>query len=179
MLSMDELFRGIRRCRKCERCSSRKLAVPGEGRVGAELFLIGEAPGKQEDMTGRPFVGRAGRYLDEVLAAHGVSRNRVFVTSILKCYHPGPPNRRQVEICKAWTIHQVEAVKPKRILVMGLTAARGLLGVKRLGARASTTKLCGIPCVVTCHPASAVRFPQQNKQFRRGFDRLMGEGPRL
>jgi uracil-DNA glycosylase family 4 len=171
--SLQELSGRIRRCRRCERCRTRTRAVPGEGNAATRIVLLGEAPGKDEDKTGRPFVGRSGRYLDGVVGGFGVSREDVFITSILKCYHPGPPRRSQVQACLPWTLAQLEAVRPRVIVVMGLTAARGLLGVKRLRGQPGTVWWQGIRCVVTCHPASAMRFPRRDKQFRGDLERLL------
>ena len=170
---LDELFRGIRRCRRCERCITRHLAVPGEGPAGASMLLLGEAPGRSEDALGRPFQGRAGVYLDAVFAEHGIGRERTFITSILKCYHPGTPKPQQIEACRPWTLEQIEAAAPKVILVMGLAAAGGLLGMRSLGEQELDAVRQGIPCVVTCHPAAAMRFKRRNAQFRRDFARLI------
>ncbi|HUS57481.1 MAG TPA: uracil-DNA glycosylase [Planctomycetota bacterium] len=171
--SLGELFRGIRRCRRCERCDTRFLAVPGEGQAGARMLLLGEAPGKSEDRTGRPFQGRAGNYLDKIFSEHGASRDDAFITGILKCYHPGPPRRRQIEACRPWTIEQIRTAHPKAILVMGRAAAGGLLGMDELGEGEIDAAWEGTLCVVTCHPAAAMRFPKRNAQFRRDFARVL------
>ncbi len=177
MASVEELFHKIRYCRRCERCRTRNRAVPGEGHAGAGIVLLGEAPGKLEDKTGHPFVGRSGSYLDAALAECGLMRDDLFITSILKCYDPGPPRRHQIEACKPWTVQQVEAVGPKRILVMGLTAARGLLGIRRLSPEPLTVQWQGILCIVTCHPAAAMRFPSRDRQFRRDLRLIARAGP--
>ena len=172
-MTLEVLFHGIRRCVRCERCATRFLAVPGEGSARRGLLLLGEAPGKSEDESGRPFAGRTGRYLDGVMADNGISRDDAFVTSILKCYHPGPPLPRQVEACRPWTVQQIHEVGPCKLLVMGVVAAGGLMGLKELGEKEITTEWEGIVCVVTCHPTAAMRFPNRDAQFRRDLARVL------
>jgi uracil-DNA glycosylase family 4 len=169
---LDLLRRGILDCRRCDRSRTRQLAVPGEGNLRPGIVLLGEAPGKKEDLSGRPFVGRAGAYLEKVLASHGVARQNVFITLILKCYSPKPPRKSQIEACRSWTEEQLEALKPKIILVMGGFAAYGLLGLDRLPRRPAGFKWHEVTCIVTCHPAAAMRFPERNRQFRGDLGRL-------
>jgi uracil-DNA glycosylase family 4 len=168
----DPLRGRILHCRRCDRSRTRRHAVPGEGNLRPGIVLLGEAPGKKEDRTGRPFVGRAGTYLEKVLAHHGVTRQDVFITSILKCYSPKPPRRAQIEACRPWTEGQLEALRPELVLVMGRFAAYGLLGLDGLPRRPAGRKWRDVPCIVTCHPAAAMRFPERNLQFRRDLGRL-------
>jgi len=170
---LNDLFRSIRECRKCERCLTRHLAVPGAGSPRAEVFMVGEAPGRKEDEVGEPFVGRAGKYLARVLEQMHVSRSDLYITSILKCYHPQAPKLHQVTACIPWTEQQVEVVAPRVILIMGLTAAKAVLGVNRLKDEPSEPEWHGIRCIVACHPASAMRFPGRDGQFRRGLRRAL------
>ena len=169
--TIEGLFRGIRRCRKCERCRTRQLAVPGEGSARRKIVLLGEAPGKTEDLIGRPFVGRTGRYLDKVFEEHGVNRDDFFITSILKCYHPESPQAHQIEACRPWTIQQIAELRPKAILVMGLTAAQGLLGISELANEPVVWE--GITCVMTVHPTAAMRFPKRNPRFRHDLEQVL------
>jgi len=163
--SLKKLTQEIRRCQKCERSKTRILAVPGEGDPRADILFLGEAPGKQENKTGQPFVGRAGIYLDKILADHKLKRDRLFITSILKCYHPSSPKKSQINECRIWTFLQIESVNPKVILVMGRHAAWGLLKIDLLGKDPIQGEWKDIPSIVTCHPASAMRFPQRHEQF--------------
>ena len=168
-LMMDE----IKQCRQCERWCSRNLAIPGAGDPNADLLLLGEAPGTNEDRTGQPFVGRAGRYLDRVLARHGLERDSLYITSILKCFHPKPPRKEQILSCMPWMERQIEIVQPKLILAMGKTAARALLQLDNLGIEPAMRRWRGIPVVITCHPAAAMRFPDRDEQFERGMIALV------
>jgi uracil-DNA glycosylase family 4 len=146
--------------------------VPGEGDPRANILLLGEAPGKQEDKTGKPFVGRAGTYLDKALSEFKWNRDHLFITSILKCYHPGTPKKSQIKVCRLWTLLQIESVNPKVILVMGRHAAWGLFKIDLLGKDPLQGEWKGIPSIVTCHPASAMRFPQRHEQFIKALSIL-------
>ncbi len=103
----EKITRGIQHCQRCERSQTRHHVVPGEGPRNARVLLVAEAPGKNEDKTGRPFTGRAGRYLDKILQEYEIDRTLVFITSVLKCYHPDPPKHVQMQICHTWTEKQV------------------------------------------------------------------------
>jgi len=170
--AMSRISHGIQRCQRCGRAGTRKFAVPGEGRCDANLMLLGEAPGKKEDRTGKPFIGRAGAYLDKVFRFHSLDRDKVFITSVLKCYHPGSPKKPQIEACLSWTEKQIELLQPELILVMGRAAEQGLFGKRTDGKYEIHWK--DIPCIVTCHPAAAMRFPQRHKQFQKDFKRFVG-----
>lgn len=170
---MKKLARGIQRCRRCERWQTRQHAVPGAGDVDAKIVLCGEAPGKKEDAKGEPFIGRAGAYLDKVMSKNDVHRQDFYITSILKCYHPESPKKPQIKTCYEWTEKQLGVIQPKMILVMGKSAAQGFLGVERLGIAPVHKEWRGIPCIVTCHPAAAMRFPERDEQFRRDFRTML------
>ena len=171
--SLYKLVKGIQHCQQCERCMSRKHAVPGEGNPNAKIVLLGEAPGKNEDTTGKPFIGRAGIYLNKILSGYDVDRDEIYITSVLKCYHPKPPKKSQMVSCQPWTEHQIEIIQPKIMLVMGNSAAWGLFGMDQLGIDPLDLVWNTISCVVTCHPAAAMRFPERDKQFRRDFKRMV------
>ena len=171
--SLQILSSEIQQCQRCERWLTRNHAVPGEGDIDAKIMLFGEAPGKNEDQTGRPFIGRAGRYLDKVLSEYKINRKKVYITSILKCYHPKSPKKLQMVSCRPWSEQQIEVIQPNIILVMGKSAAWGLFKIEHLGTQIIDLKWRAILCIVTCHPAAAMRFPQRNLQFRRDFERLI------
>ncbi|MGI5839604.1 MAG: uracil-DNA glycosylase [bacterium] len=132
-MELDAVHAAVRNCADCALSQTRKRAVPGEGAAGAVVMFIGEAPGKQEDETGRPFVGAAGRLLDKLLADAGINRDEVFITSILKCRPPNNRNPRAGEIC-ACQKHlqaQINAVNPRIICPLGNFALKTLLGGNR------------------------------------------------
>lgn len=120
-----ELNQEIVTCSRCRLYDARIKAVPGEGPVPSHLFFIGEAPGRNEDLSGRPFVGRAGAVLNELLSSIGLSRNRVFITSIVKCRPPGNriPKKDEIEACSGYLDRQIELLSPGIIIPMGQLAS--------------------------------------------------------
>jgi len=161
--SLDALAPIIEACRKCQLGSSRQHSVPGEGAPRAGLVVVGEAPGATEDETGRPFVGRAGKLLDDILAAIGFRREEVFICNVLKCRPPGnrTPEPLEVGACSPYLHRQLELIGPRVILAMGLPAAHALLGGHAsLGElRLKLHRYRGIPLIVTYHPAALLRNP--------------------
>jgi len=143
---------------------SRRLAVPGEGKSNAKVMIIGEGPGKQEDQTGRPFVGNAGRYLDHVLEGTPFTRSDFFITNIVKCRPPQnrTPKRDEVETCTDnYLFRQIELINPKLIMLLGATAAKRMLGLKTINeARGKVIEQDGRKYVVGYHPA--VRFYRED-----------------
>ena len=161
--SLTDVAQLIAACEKCGLCSGRTKTVPGEGLATARLVVVGEGPGKTEDETGRPFVGRAGELLTKILAAIDLPREQVFICNIVKCR---PPENRQpqfdeIAACMPFLYRQIELVNPKVILAMGSTAAQSLLNTRQsLGSlRDLIHRFRGIPLVVTYHPAALLRNP--------------------
>ncbi len=163
LTSLGALEPVIDACRKCQLGSSRLHSVPGEGNPKARLVLVGEAPGATEDETGRPFVGRAGKLLEDILAAIGLKREDVFICNVLKCRPPGnrTPEPLEVTACSPYLHRQLELIGPRVILAMGLPAAHALLGGHAsLGEmRLKLHRYRGIPLIVTYHPAALLRNP--------------------
>ena len=150
-------------CPRCALAGTRTQVVFGEGREDADVLVVGEAPGEEEDRTGRPFVGRAGRLLDVLLLSAGFPRDDVYVCNVLKCRPPGNRNPRpdEVDACSPYLVRQVELVAPRVILAFGNFAAQTLLGTDssmgRLRGRAHEYR--GIPLIPTYHPAACLRHP--------------------
>ena len=165
--SLAEVAGLICECAKCGLCQGRKQAVPGEGPPDARLMVVGEGPGATEDETGRPFVGRAGDLLTEILAAIEYPREKVFICNIVKCRPPGNrvPQPEEIDACVPYLYRQIDLVRPAVILAMGGTAAVTLLHTKQsLGAlRERVHSFRGIPLVVTYHPAALLRNPLWKK----------------
>jgi len=130
---ISKIAEEVRECRKCELGSQRKNAVPGEGNPNARLVFVGEAPGGDEDAQGRPFVGRAGKKLDEVISACGLKRSDVFICNILKCRPPENRDPRPEEIvsCLPYLQRQIELINPEIIVALGAHAARTLLNTNK------------------------------------------------
>lgn len=164
---LDQLGELIRNCRECALCEERKNAVPGEGPPDAGLMVVGEGPGASEDEQGRPFVGRAGKLLDDILAAIGCPRETVYIANIVKCRPPGNrnPERQESAACLPYLHRQIALVNPKVILAMGSVAAGTLLDFKgSLGSlRNKIHSFHQIPVVVTYHPAALLRNPNWKK----------------
>lgn len=167
LATLDEVAERIRSTSCCDLCVHRIKAVPGEGDPHAALMMVGEGPGKQEDASGRPFVGPAGKLLDDILEAIEVPRKTVYITNVVKCR---PPHNRtplpdEIAACIPYLHRQIELVRPKLIVALGGTAAAALLGVRKsLGElRSKVHTLNGIPLVVTYHPAALLRNPNWKK----------------
>ena len=161
--SLADIASLIAACRACKLCDGRTKTVPGEGSATARLVVIGEGPGRTEDETGRPFVGRAGELLTKILEAIKLPRDQVFICNIVKCRPPENrlPQYDEIAACLPFLYRQIEIVKPKAILAMGGTAAQSLLNTKQsLGSlRNQIHRFRGIPVVVTYHPAALLRNP--------------------
>ncbi|RZS90353.1 DNA polymerase [Motilibacter rhizosphaerae] len=161
--SWDELADAARGCVACsELAATRTHVVPGEAPRAARLLLVGEAPGAQEDETGRPFVGKAGQLLDGLLTEAGLDRGSVAVANVLKCRPPRnrKPRRPEVAACRPWLARQIELVDPLLVVTLGGTAAEWVVGP---GARIATLRetdvvLDGRRVLCTYHPSAAIRF---------------------
>ncbi len=162
-VSLSDLDRHICNCTKCRLGVTRTKFVFGVGNPKADLLVIGEAPGADEDKQGEPFVGRAGQLLNKILEAVNFKREEVYIANILKCRPP--ENRRphpdEVEQCEPYLWKQIEIIKPKFILCLGLTAAQTLLKTQEslTNLRASVHNYHGVPTYVTYHPAALLRNP--------------------
>jgi DNA polymerase len=163
LATLDALVPVIEACRKCQLGGSRLHSVPGEGDPHAGMVVVGEAPGATEDETGRPFVGRAGQLLNEILKAIGFKREEVFICNVLKCRPPGnrDPEPLEVAACSPYLHRQLELLGPRVILAMGRPAAHALLGSNASlnELRGKVHRYRGIPLIVTYHPAALLRNP--------------------
>lgn len=180
---LAELAARIRVCTLCPLYASRTLAVPGKGPINARVMIIGEGPGKEEDKTGEPFVGAAGRYLDHVLEGTGIDRSAFFITNIVKCRPPKnrPPKKPEVETCTSnYLAHQIEWVNPKLIMLLGAVAVKKMLGAASVEeVRNGVREVDGRKYLVSYHPA--VRFYREDlaQKVKEDFARLKRELPKL
>jgi DNA polymerase len=161
--SWPELAASARTCVACpELVAGRTQVVPGVAPPEADLLLVGEAPGAQEDAVGVPFVGRAGQLLDSLLAEVGLTRDRVAVTNVLKCRPPGnrKPHRGEVARCRPWLERQIDLLDPALIVALGGTAAEWFEGpsARIASLRGQVRSYDGRPLLVTYHPSAAIRF---------------------
>jgi DNA polymerase len=155
-------------CTRCALHQSRTQTVFGVGNPEADWMIIGEAPGAEEDRRGEPFVGRAGKLLDEMLRAVGQGRDSVFIANILKCRPPNnrDPKAEESSQCRAYLERQIELVQPKIIVAVGRIAAQLLLDTDTPVGRLRGVKhrLGNTPLVVTYHPAYLLRSPSQKRK---------------
>ena len=160
----------VANCRLCELHATRKQTVFGVGDVNADLMLIGEAPGAEEDRRGEPFVGRAGKLLDAMLHALDLSRAQVYIANILKCRPPNnrDPKLEEVASCEDYLRQQVSTVQPRLILALGRVAAQNLLKtdipIGKMRGKRYEYGAPPIPVVVTYHPAYLLRAPREKRK---------------
>jgi len=161
----------VEACIACGLCKTRNKTVPGVGDARAEWLFVGEAPGAEEDARGEPFVGQAGRLLDNMLAALGMRRgDNVYIANVLKCRPPGnrTPEPSEVEACRPYLDRQIALIRPKLIVALGRSAATTLLNVDATIAslRGRIHRYQGVPLVVTYHPAYLLRnLPDKAKAW--------------
>jgi DNA polymerase len=158
---LADVNRRINSCRKCRLWQNAKHAVPGEGPVNAKLVLVGQNPGAEEDKKGKPFVGRAGKFLNKVLAEYGIRREDVFITNTVK--HVSPDNRTplpdEIAACLPYLEEQIKTIKPKIVVLMGKVAWQA-------------PRVEGVTYIETYHPSAAMRFTKMKKRFLEDFNAL-------
>lgn len=170
-LDWPDLARQVAECRACSLCEQRKQAVLGVGDIHPEWLFIGEGPGAEEDVKGEPFVGQAGKLLDNMLASLDIARgNRVYIANAVKCRPPGNRTPEAAEIAACWPYleRQIALLKPKVIVLLGKVAVHAVLhDDKSLASlRGKRFELAGIPVVVTYHPAYLLRnLPDKAKAW--------------
>ena len=165
--SLAPIEREVSACRKCELHHSRTHTVFGCGNPDADWLFVGEAPGQHEDLQGQPFVGRAGKLLDMMIAALGMEREQVFIANVLKCRPPGnrDPQPQEIEQCEPYLHRQLARIRPKVIVALGRISAQALLKTDeplgKLRGRVHQYGADNIPLVATYHPAYLLRSPEQ------------------
>jgi uracil-DNA glycosylase len=173
--TLEELREQARACTRCPLYEPATQTVFGEGPEGAWLMLVGEQPGDQEDRRGAPFVGPAGRVLDDALERAGIARDEVYVTNAVKHFRFEPDGKRRihktpgvthVRACRPWLDGELAAVRPAVVGVLGATAGKALLGPQfRIGAsRGQVLEFEGRPLVATVHPSSILRGPPETRE---------------
>ena len=162
-------------CTACKLHLSRKLAVPGEGPADAELMFIGEGPGFHENEQGRPFVGAAGNFLEELLASIGLTREQVFITNIVKCRPPGnrDPQTAEIEACSGYLERQIAALNAKAIVTLGrFSMARFFPNARISSIHGRAQRVGGRMVVAMYHPAAALHQPSLRRVIEEDFSRL-------
>lgn len=166
-MELEDVRKVIGDCTRCKLCSGRKNIVFGTGNPKADLMFIGEAPGRDEDIKGEPFVGRAGQLLTKIIEAMNFKREDVYIANIAKCRPPENrnPEPDEVAACIPFLIRQAEIIKPKVIVCLGSVATQNLLGTeeKITTMRGKFTSWQGIPVMPTYHPAFLLRNPNMKR----------------
>ena len=175
MDSLEEIARLVSRCADCDLHRGRTNAVPGEGAADAELMFIGEGPGSQEDLQGRPFVGPAGRFLDELLASIGLRRDRVFIANMVKCRPPQnrDPLPAEIGACSKYLNRQIELINPRLIVTLGrFSLARFFPGESISRARGRLRERDGRRIYPVMHPAAALYRQEMRSAIVEDFQRI-------
>jgi uracil-DNA glycosylase len=173
--TLSEVARQVSTCEKCALQFSRKQSVPGEGPANAEIMLIGEGPGFYENEQGRPFIGAAGKFLDELLQKAGVSRKEVFITNVVKCRPPGnrDPLPEELAACGDYLERQIEAINPRVIVTLGrFSMARFMPNARISDVHGQARWVKGRLVVAMFHPAAALHQPSLKTSVEQDFTRL-------
>ncbi len=175
MSRLDELLsltEEIRQCKRCPLYKTRKNAVPGEGPAEPKVVFVGEAPGASEDQSGRPFVGRSGALLTQLIDALGLSRNEVFITSVLKSRPPDnrSPNQSEIDACLPYLKRQIEILNPRVVVLLGNVAVSAVIGPWKISdCHGRLHEGEGRTYFMTYHPAAALRFPRTREAMNEDF----------
>lgn len=184
---MDIIDNEVRRCPKCRLSKTRKNAVPGEGNIDSEVVFVGEAPGYWEDVKGRPFVGAAGKLLDEMVLEAGLSRDAVYITNIVKCRPPEnrDPRPDEIDACTPYLSRQLDLIGPKFVMTLGRHSASYILskmgyevaGITKVRGRVYKAELLGfdVRVIPTFHPAAALYNVQLKDYIEKDFQLLKNE----
>lgn len=176
--NLDDLEKAICNCRLCKLAPTRTNFVFGDGNPNAELMFIGEGPGYDEDMQGKPFVGRAGQLLNKIIEAMTFKREEVYIANVVKCRPPSNriPDPDEASACLPFLIRQIELVKPKIIVLLGATPTKYLLNVKALSEyRGQWQNVMNIKTMPTYHPAYLLRNPSAKKIVWQDMQLVMKE----
>ena len=175
MHKLDSIAENVKVCEKCKLCETRTKAVPGKGRFDADVIFVGEAPGRNEDMYGEPFVGAAGKRLDMILEDTGINREDVYITNIVKCRPPKNrvPLKQEEEACNDFINQEIEIINPKIICVMGNTAYGTLLDGKEITKNhGKIVEKDGRKFFVTFHPAATIYNQKLIDELKNDFRKL-------
>ncbi len=190
-MNLNDIANEIKKCKKCPLYKTRRNPVPGAGSSSAKIMLVGEAPGYNEDVEGIPFVGRAGKFLDELLGRIGIDRKDVFITNIIKCRPPGnrDPTEDEINACHSYLDEQIYFLKPKIICTLGRFSMNYILdkyGVshgsisEEHGKIFEVKNLLGKFFVIPMyHPAAALYNPQLKNIMEKDFEILKDVMKRL
>ncbi len=174
---LEKLAKQIRKCWKCPLWRMRKNTVPGEGPANAKIMVLGMAPGVQEDKIGKPFIGRAGKFLNELFKIAKIERGKIFITSPLKCLPQPPPNRKptkeEIKACLPYLKKQIDIINPQKVILLGEVAFSTLFPKQKLSKfRGHWIKKEGRQFFISYHPAAGIRFQKFKKILEKDFRKL-------
>ncbi len=168
-MKVEDIKQRVETCTKCDLCKTRTNAVPGKGDSNARIIFIGEAPGRKEDEKGEPFVGAAGKKLENALAKSGISRQSIYITNVVKCRPPNNrvPTESERESCRQFLFEEIDAINPDIICVLGNTASNSVLGQGEITKnRGKIIEKNGKKYFLTFHPAAVI----YNQELARTFE---------
>jgi uracil-DNA glycosylase family 4 len=175
--SLAELEHRIDNCELCRLSKKRRNIVFGEGNPDARLVFVGEAPGAEEDLTGRPFVGKAGKLLTDIIRAMGLTRDEVYICNVVKCHPPGnrDPELDEIATCLPFLKAQISLIRPEVICSLGRISAQGLLNrdLRITRDRGRWYSFMGIPLMATYHPGYLLRHQQAKRQVWEDVQKIM------
>ena len=181
--TLEEIRSELGDCRRCKLHRTRRTIVFGEGNPNATLMFIGEGPGYDEDVQGRPFVGRAGQLLTKIIQSIHLQREEVYIANIIKCRPPGNrnPEPDEIKTCSPFLLKQVQAIRPKIICALGAFSAQTLLSTdaKITTLRGRFFDFQGIKVIPTFHPAYLLRNPERKRDVWEDMKRIMEEMGKL
>ncbi len=172
---MENLNKEIRKCKRCPLWRKRRNTVPGEGPINAKTMVIAQAPGAEEDKTGRPFIGRAGKLLTELFKIAGIKREEVFITNPVKCFPPKnrKPTEKEIKACSSFFQRQIKIINPRRFILLGSVAFKMFFPDKKLKDwRGKLIKKDGKQFFIVYHPAAGIRFQKNKKILEKDFRKL-------
>jgi uracil-DNA glycosylase family 4 len=172
---LTQIAKEVSVCKLCALHSSRKKAVPGEGPVDSDILFIGEGPGFHENEEGRPFVGAAGRFLEELLASIGLRREQVFICNVVKCRPPGnrDPLPEEIEACRSYLDRQIAVIRPPVIVTLGRFSMARYFGAAKISSVHGQAKtIDGRLVVAMFHPAAALHQPALKQSIEDDFRKL-------
>ncbi|ABY95791.1 MULTISPECIES: uracil-DNA glycosylase [Thermoanaerobacter] len=183
LLPLKELYLECLHCTKCDLSKTKTNMVFGEGNLRAKVMFVGEGPGRDEDLQGRPFVGRAGQFLNKMLEDVGLKREEVYIANIVKCR---PPNNRvplqsEIDACLPYLRNQVAIIAPKMIVCLGATAAKAIIdkNFKITVMRGQWFERKGVKIIATYHPAAILRDPEKLEPAMEDFKKIKEELDKL
>ena len=172
--NLNEIDDIVKKCNKCQLCLNRINTVLGIGNIDADVMFIGEGPGVDEDREGKPFVGKAGKLMDNAFAGVGISRNKIYIANIVKCRPPNnrTPLKEEAQACLDYLRNQVMIIKPKIIVLLGNTALKNILGEEYgiTNTRGKWIEKKGIKYMPTFHPAALLRDETKKVDFWKDLE---------